>query len=129
MPTTYEVEAIRDSRSFSTRTVVALQGGEAVFQLSASFHDPEEGVVHQVPTTSVVPVDELPTADERMVAADEPTRAWWSVVREIFPLELRFVDEPVRARVLRGERPPARQAFTSGPRSSWATTRSCTRAP
>lgn len=111
VPTTYEVEAIRDGRSFSTRTVVAKQGDEAVFHLSASFHDPEEGIVHQVPTTTVIAADLLPTSDERMAAADEQTRAWWSVVREIFPLELRFVDEPLRAQVLRGERPPPRQAI------------------
>jgi acyl-CoA thioesterase-2 len=109
LPTTYAVEPIRDGRSFSTRTVVAWQGDEAVFQLSASFHDPEDGVVHQVPTTTAPPAEELPTADERMQAADEQTRAWWSLVREMFPLDLRFVDEPVRAQVLRGERPPPHQ--------------------
>ncbi|MDT7548549.1 MAG: acyl-CoA thioesterase [Actinomycetota bacterium] len=108
-PTTYAVEAIRDGRSFSTRTVVASQGDEAVFHLSASFHEPEDGVVHQVPTTTAPPADDLPTADEQMATADEQTRAWWSVLREMFPLDLRFVDEPVRAQVLRGERPPPRQ--------------------
>jgi acyl-CoA thioesterase-2 len=108
-PTTYEVTSLRDGRSFTTRTVVAKQAGEAVFHLSASFHQPEDGIVHQVPTTSVVAADLLPTTDERMESADEQTRAWWSVVRDIFPLELRFVDEPVRARVLRGERPPPHQ--------------------
>jgi acyl-CoA thioesterase-2 len=109
VPISYEVDPIRDGRSFSTRRVVATQGGEAVFHLSASFHEPEEGLVHQVPMTSVTAAEALPPADETMAAADEATRAWWSVVREIFPLELRFVDEPVRARVLRGERPPPRQ--------------------
>jgi acyl-CoA thioesterase-2 len=109
LPTTYVVEPIRDGRSFSTRTVVAWQGDEAVFQLSASFHEPEDGIVHQVPTTSAAPADELPTADERMADADEQTREWWSVVREIFPLDLRFVDEPVRAQVIRGERPAPQQ--------------------
>jgi acyl-CoA thioesterase-2 len=110
VPTTYVVDAIRDGRSFATRTVVAWQGEEAIFQLSASFHRPEDGIAHHVPVMTAVAPAELPTADERMVGADEQTRAWWSVVRESFPLELRFVDEPVRARVLRGERPEPRQA-------------------
>ena len=111
VPTTYTVNVIRDGRSFATRTVVASQGAEPVFHLSASFHVPEAGIVHQVPTTSVVAADLLPTSDERMAGADEKTRAWWDQVRELFPLELRFVDEPVRAQVLRGERPPPRQAI------------------
>jgi acyl-CoA thioesterase-2 len=108
-PTTYEVTALRDGRSFTTRTVAAKQAGETVFHLSASFHEPEPGIVHQGPTASVVSADLLPTSDERMADADDQTRAWWSAVRDIFPLELRFVDEPVRARVLRGERPPPNQ--------------------
>ncbi|MCU1595073.1 MAG: acyl-CoA thioesterase, partial [Frankiales bacterium] len=111
VPTTYQVEAIRDGRSFSTRTVVASQGEEPIFQLSASFHVPEQGLFHQVPTTSVLAADLLPTSDQRMADADEQTQAWWSQVRSLFPLELRFVDEPVRAQVLRGERPPPRQAI------------------
>jgi acyl-CoA thioesterase-2 len=111
VPTTYLVEPLRDGRSFSTRTVVAQQGGEPIFSLTASFHVREQGLFHQVPTTSVLTPDLLPTADERMADADEQTQAWWSQVRSLFPLELRFVDEPVRAQVLRGERPPPRQAI------------------
>jgi acyl-CoA thioesterase-2 len=108
-PIDYEVDEIRDGRSFTTRRVVAVQRGAAIFNLQASFHEPEDGLVHQGPTAEVVPAEDLPTADERMAEADDATRAWWSVVRRIFPLELRFLEEPVRARVLRGERPAPRQ--------------------
>src|ERR687891_2903641 len=39
VPILYEVDRIRDGRSFTTRRVVAIQHGKAIFNLSASFHD------------------------------------------------------------------------------------------
>jgi acyl-CoA thioesterase-2 len=53
-PLRFVVDAIRDGRTFTTRRVVALQAGEAIFNLSASFAKPEEGISHQ---------DEMPDAD------------------------------------------------------------------
>src|SRR5215472_6414226 len=48
-PILYEVDRIRDGRSFTTRRVVAIQHGQAIFNLAASFHVQEEGAfVHQV---------------------------------------------------------------------------------
>jgi acyl-CoA thioesterase-2 len=47
-PILYEVDRIRDGRSFTTRRVVAIQRGEAIFNLSASFHEAEEGLHHQM---------------------------------------------------------------------------------
>ncbi|MGI8939232.1 MAG: acyl-CoA thioesterase II [Iamia sp.] len=47
VPILYEVDRIRDGRSFATRRVVAIQHGRAIFNLSASFHVPEEGFDHQ----------------------------------------------------------------------------------
>ena len=43
VPILYEVDRIRDGRSFTTRRVVAVQHGRAIFNLSASFHDLEDG--------------------------------------------------------------------------------------
>ncbi len=43
----YEVERIRDGRSFATRRVVALQHGRAIFNMAASFQVREAGVEHQ----------------------------------------------------------------------------------
>ena len=48
-PIVFEVERIRDGRSFTTRRVVARQRGEAIFVLSASFQVEEEGLEHQFP--------------------------------------------------------------------------------
>jgi len=43
----YQVERIRDGRSFSTRRIVAIQRGREIFEAMASFHVPEYGVAHQ----------------------------------------------------------------------------------
>ena len=47
IPIVYNVERVRDGRSFTTRRVVAIQHGKAIFTMSASFHIAEEGVGHQ----------------------------------------------------------------------------------
>src|ERR1044071_7415408 len=46
IPIVYEVDRIRDGRSFTTRRVVGVQRGKAIFALSASFHLAEPGVTH-----------------------------------------------------------------------------------
>ena len=67
MPILYEVERIRDGRSFTTRRVVAIQNGQVIFSLHASFHAPEPGLDHQIPMPTGVPDPEsLPTFRERM---------------------------------------------------------------
>jgi len=47
VPIRFLVDRIRDGRTFSTRSVVAHQAGEAIFNLSANFTKPEEGLAHQ----------------------------------------------------------------------------------
>ena len=53
-PIVYFVDRLRDGKSFTTRRVTAIQHGQAIFNLSASFHVAEEGFSHQ-PTMPVVP--------------------------------------------------------------------------
>src|SRR6202012_3690897 len=43
VPLIYSVDRVRDGRSFTTRRVSAVQHGETIFTLSASFHHPEPG--------------------------------------------------------------------------------------
>ncbi|AMO55132.1 palmitoyl-CoA hydrolase [Endozoicomonas montiporae] len=47
LPIVYNVDCIRDGKSFTTRRVVAIQKGKPIFNLSASFHIEEEGFEHQ----------------------------------------------------------------------------------
>jgi acyl-CoA thioesterase-2 len=60
IPILYEVDRIRDGRSFSTRRVVAIQNGQAIFNLACSFHDDEEGLMHQDIITDIPNPEELP---------------------------------------------------------------------
>src|SRR3712207_4694927 len=60
VPIIYDVDRIRDGKSFSTRRVVAIQHGAAIFSMSASFHVQEPGLHHAATMPSVPPPEELP---------------------------------------------------------------------
>ncbi|MEC7553967.1 MAG: acyl-CoA thioesterase domain-containing protein, partial [Pseudomonadota bacterium] len=49
----YEVERIRDGRSFTTRRVVAIQSGQAIFNMDVSFQGVEPGLDHSLPMPNV----------------------------------------------------------------------------
>ncbi|HEX2192213.1 MAG TPA: acyl-CoA thioesterase II [Acidimicrobiales bacterium] len=66
IPILYEVDRIRDGRSFTTRRVVAVQHGRAIFNLSASFHVDEPGPDHQVAMPGVPEPEALPTLAEQL---------------------------------------------------------------
>jgi acyl-CoA thioesterase-2 len=59
VPIIYEVDRIRDGKSFTTRRVVAIQHGHAIFSMSASFQVAEDGLDHQMPMPDVPGPDEL----------------------------------------------------------------------
>jgi acyl-CoA thioesterase II len=93
VPILYEVDRIRDGRSFSTRRVVAIQHGRAIFNLSASFHRHEEGVTHQTPMPPAPDPESLPTFKERMAPFAEQLGDWYTRPR---PIDVRYVTEPKR---------------------------------
>ncbi|HEX5366365.1 MAG TPA: acyl-CoA thioesterase domain-containing protein, partial [Acidimicrobiales bacterium] len=63
LPILYSVERIRDGRSFTTRRVTAIQQGEAIFTMDASFHrQDEEGVDYQLPVAPGTPGPDSPAA-------------------------------------------------------------------
>jgi acyl-CoA thioesterase-2 len=66
VPIIYEVDRIRDGKSFTTRRVVAIQHGRAIFNLQASFQVVEEGPEHQAPMPDVAAPESLPTYRERI---------------------------------------------------------------
>ncbi|MEM7015803.1 MAG: acyl-CoA thioesterase II [Pseudomonadota bacterium] len=76
VPILYEVDRIRDGRSFTTRRVKAVQHGKAIFSMSASFHKRETGYEHQSPMPDVPPPEELPGPAERFkrLAEADPKR-------------------------------------------------------
>ncbi|MFC4495135.1 acyl-CoA thioesterase [Streptomyces ovatisporus] len=66
VPIVYQVERVRDGRSFTTRRVVAVQQGRTIFNLTASFHQPEPGIEHQVPMPDVPDPEGLPKLAEEL---------------------------------------------------------------
>ena len=65
-PVLYEVDRIRDGGSFTTRRVVAIQGGKAIFHLSASFQAIERGFEHQAAMPVVPEPLAIPTQEEAL---------------------------------------------------------------
>lgn len=59
VPIVYEVDTIRNGGSFTTRRVVAIQKGRAIFNMSASFQLKQEGFDHQVRMPNVLPPEVL----------------------------------------------------------------------
>ncbi|KQS63750.1 acyl-CoA thioesterase II [Rhizobium sp. Leaf371] len=92
VPIIYEVDRIRDGGSFTTRRVVAIQHGAAIFALSASFQVEEEGLEHQVAPPKVPQPEELMGEAEMkamfLANAPEAIRRYWERPR---PIEIRPV--------------------------------------
>lgn len=66
VPIVYTVDRIRDGRSFTTRRVVAVQHGQPIFHLSASFQTYEEGLDHQVEMPPAPDPESLETPAEML---------------------------------------------------------------
>jgi len=90
VPILYQVERIRDGSSFTTRRVVAVQHGKAIFSMSASFQIEEEGYEHQIGMPSVMQPEDLMGEKEFrelfLKQAPESIRRYWTRER---PIEIR----------------------------------------
>jgi acyl-CoA thioesterase-2 len=108
VPIVFEVDRSRDGGSFTTRRVVAIQRGKQIFNLAASFKDPEEGFSHQ----SDMPAgphwselkDEAELMAEFMKNAPEEAKRWMRGPR---PIEMRSAD--ARTYFMGGPKPPEAQ--------------------
>jgi len=93
VPIIYEVDRIRDGKSFTTRNVKAIQHGRAIFSMSVSFHLSEPGLNHQVKMPVVPKPDELPSDEELKdriyPLLPEPARRYYERER---PIEFRPVE-------------------------------------
>jgi acyl-CoA thioesterase-2 len=70
VPILYEVDRIRDGRSFTTRRVVAIQHGRAIFNRASSWQKPEIGLTHALPMPDVPPPEAL--RSDREAATEQP---------------------------------------------------------
>jgi acyl-CoA thioesterase-2 len=64
IPIVYEVDRSREGRSFTTRRVVAIQHGQVIFHLQASFHTDEPGYDHQEEMPEVPDPETVPSLAE-----------------------------------------------------------------
>ncbi len=110
IPIVYEVDRIRDGGSFTTRRVVAVQRGEAIFHLSASFQILEPGPDHAMTMPDVARPEELPSTEERLdLMNQELVPQIADLVGQERPIELRLVDPPIRGSS--GPRAPAQDVW------------------
>jgi acyl-CoA thioesterase-2 len=113
-PIIYNVDRSRDGKSFTSRRVVAIQHGEQIFNMAASFQIEEAGFDHQIEMPDVPPPQDLPdaTAQLRVLLHQSPERIPARVRRFIEtprPFEFRVVQaiDYLQPR----KQPPLRQAW------------------
>lgn len=89
-PTLFQVDRIRDGKSFTTRRVVASQQGQAIYNMQASFHDDEDSLTHQQPMPVVPAPEDLPT-HEALDSSPATSAGWY---RRATPIEQRYISAP-----------------------------------
>jgi acyl-CoA thioesterase-2 len=87
IPILYEVDRIRDGKSFTTRRVVAIQHGRAIFNMQTSFHIAEDGFEHGFAMPEAPPPEDLPSFRELLGAPGEPTE----FESRNHPIDMRFI--------------------------------------
>jgi acyl-CoA thioesterase-2 len=92
IPILYDVDRIRDGRSFTTRRVVAIQHGRAIFNLAASFQVEESGLDYSPTMPDAPDPASLPTFKERMKDWADQMGDWYHRPR---PIDMRYVDAPL----------------------------------
>lgn len=106
-PILYQVDRLRDGKSFTTRRVVAVQEGEAIFSLEASFQVVEEGFDHQDAMPEAPPPDALMSErDMALAMADKLPEAMRAMATAERPIEIRPVEprNPLRPKVAPAQR-------------------------
>jgi acyl-CoA thioesterase-2 len=106
VPIIYDVARDRDGKSFTTRRVIAIQHGNPIFSMLASFHTPEEGFEHAMAMPKVPAPDDLPGERDLLAAfADRMPDNMRRYFERDRPIELRHCDpdhylDPARNRRL-----------------------------
>jgi acyl-CoA thioesterase-2 len=94
-PIVYEVDRAMDGKHFSSRRVVAIQHGQQIFNMSASFQLAETGLDHQISMPNVPPPESLPDTESyyRQAAQQLPAAAR-RILEQKRPFEFRPVQPP-----------------------------------
>jgi acyl-CoA thioesterase-2 len=89
-PILYEVDRIRDGKSFFTRRVVAIQNGRAIYNMQASFHNEQVGFEHQFPMPEVPDPETIRPMAERLMEEFGSTDEWF---KRQHPIDQRYIGE------------------------------------
>lgn len=95
IPIVYEVDRIRDGRTFTTRRVVAIQHGRAIFNISLSYQLPEDGCIEHGCRMPVVAAPETLINDEiyyTEMLGSSPQKAWPIEYRQVDPINLKNLE-------------------------------------
>jgi acyl-CoA thioesterase II len=104
-PISFEVERLRDGRSFSARRTQAIQRGKPILSMISSFQQPVDGLDHQLEMPAVPGPDELPTLEDLFGHLKIPSLQHLLASR---PIDMRHVDGPLYLEP--GPEPVAHQA-------------------
>ena len=85
IPIQYEVDSIRDGKSFTTRRVVAKQNGVPIFNMSASFHKNEKGVDHQIPMPNLIKPESLDTSRDEIKVLEKFAPKIYNRLKSVLP--------------------------------------------
>ena len=108
-PILYDVERVRDGRSFTTRRVVARQREATIFVMTASFHERETGLNHAAPAPAVPPPDACPDPYKAVELLEGPSRfRMKGMLDTTWPVEFRPTDLGLYGP---DARPEAQQSF------------------
>jgi acyl-CoA thioesterase-2 len=89
-PILYEVDRIRDGKSFTTRRVVAIQHGRAIYNMQASFHSDEVSISHQVSMPEVPGPETIASLADRVQGEFGEVDEWF---KRQHPIDQRFIGE------------------------------------
>ena len=90
---TFMVERLRDGRSFSARRVHALQGGQPILSLTASFQEEQPGLEHtDSPPQATPPPESVPSALETLGAVSHPVATFWT---QTAAFDIRHVEDSI----------------------------------
>lgn len=92
-PVVYSVDRSRDGRSFSARRVTAVQHGQPIFTLEASFHRAEPGIEYQPEMPEVPPPEEVAPATYHWERFDSLAPRFQRMMTIVAPFEVRPIDE------------------------------------
>lgn len=92
-PIEFEVDRLRDGRSFSSRRVQALQFGKPIFSMITSYQESQPGLEHSVamPDGLIAP-EQLPSAADLLSGINHPSAEYWAKAR---PFDLRHVEPAI----------------------------------